>query len=136
MTGRVPTYSTGASPRPPHVLVVEDHPALLDATRMLLQVEGYRVSTASSIAQAIDEAHNHRDIDLLITDFRLGSARGTDVIRSVRAIVGPLKVLVTTGDILISEREIEGSETVRLLRKPMMAEELLRLIRELLATPL
>ena len=121
------------SDRRSHILVVDDDPAVLDATRLLLMLAGYYVNTAPSFAQAIDKANRHRDIDLLITDLHIGSNQGTDLIRSVRAIVGnQLKAVVATADIGVSEGQIESDNGIRLVRKPLRAEELLGLIEELL----
>ena len=126
------------SDRRSHILVVDDDPAVLDATRLLLMLAGYYVNTAPSFAQAIDKANRHRDIDLLdidllITDLHIGSDQGTDLIRSVRAIVGnQLKAVVATADIGVSEGQIESDNGIRLVRKPLRAEELLGLIEELL----
>lgn len=116
-----------------HLLVVEDNPAVLNATRLLLERHGYRVSIASGLDQAIDEAVRCRDIDLLITDLHLGSTLGTDVIQLVTDIVGrPLKTLMITGDISLAARKIRGCNGVRVLEKPFHAEDLLRMIREVL----
>ena len=124
---------TSSSARPSHILLAEDHPAVLDATRLLLTLSGYRVSAVPTFARAIDQANRHRDIDLLITDFHIGLDQGIDLIRSVRAIVGDqLKAVVTTGDIGVSESEIESHNGIRLARKPFKPEELLGLIKELL----
>ena len=73
------------------VLVVEDEPAVLDATRLLLIAVGYGVATATSVAQAIERARESRDLKLGITDHRLGDGEtGRQVIASVRGtFLGP-----------------------------------------------
>ena len=60
--------------------------AVRRATSMLLKVAGYRVTAAACVSQAIAEAREHRNFDLLITDYHLGSTEtGMDVITAVRA---------------------------------------------------
>lgn len=54
-----------------HILLVEDDPGVRTATRLLLVLEGYRVTTAESIAEALRQATEHTDIELLVTDYHL-----------------------------------------------------------------
>lgn len=54
-----------------HILLVEDDPGVRTATRLLLVLEGYRVTTAGSIAEALRQAAEHTDIELLMTDYHL-----------------------------------------------------------------
>jgi len=119
----------------PHVLVVEDDPAVLSATRMLLKVEGYRVTTAASLPEALQKAHENADVDLLITDYHLGGGQtGTEVITSVRGILGAdLRAVLITGDTSSAVKELRYDQRVRMTSKPINADELLSLLRELLA---
>ena len=59
----------------PHILIVEDDPAVLNATRMLLKVEGYRVTTAASLAETLQKVDESPDVDLLITDYHLAGGQ-------------------------------------------------------------
>ena len=119
----------------PHILVVEDDPAVLNATRLLLKVEGYRVTAAASLSEAMQRAHEHADVDLLITDYHLGDGQtGLEVIASVRGILGAdLRVVIVTGDTSSAVRELQHDERVRMTSKPINSDELLTLLRELLA---
>ena len=68
------------------MLLVEDDPAVRDATRMLLKVEGYRVTAVASLAEAIKASAESR-IDLLVTDYHLSNEEtGTQVIAALREI--------------------------------------------------
>jgi signal transduction histidine kinase len=119
----------------PQVLLVEDDPAVRDATRMLLKVEGYRVLTASSLAEAQSLARQHPGLDLLVTDYHLtNSETGTQVISALRAdLRRPLKAVLITGDTSSAMKELQRDERLRLARKPIHAEELLSLLKSLLA---
>jgi PAS domain S-box-containing protein len=120
----------------PQVLLVEDDPAVRDATRMLLRVEGYSVLTASTLAEARSQASAHPDLDLLITDYHLGrNETGIQVITALRGDLGrQLKVVLITGDTSSAVKGLQRDEKLRLARKPIRAEELLTLLRSLLAT--
>jgi two-component system CheB/CheR fusion protein len=118
------------------VLLVEDDPAVRDATRMLLKVEGYRVLTASCLAEAQALALEYPQLDLLVTDYHLSNSEtGTQVIASLRASLGAhLKAVLITGDTSSAVRDLQHDEKTRLARKPIHAEELLTLLKSLLAT--
>ena len=121
----------------PQVLLVEDDPAVRNATRMLLKVEGFRVLTAASLAEARAQAHEHPDLDLLVTDYHLSDDEtGTQVIAVLRADLGrQLKAVLITGDTSSAVKELERDERLRLARKPIHAEELLTLLKSLLTGP-
>jgi len=130
-SGSVPQQSTAAQ-----VLLVEDDPAVRDATRMLLKVEGYRVLTAGSLAEARSQAKSVPRIDLLVTDYHLSDGEtGTQVISALREDLGTqLKAVLITGDTSSAVRELQRDERLRLARKPIRAEELLALLKSLLAS--
>jgi PAS domain S-box-containing protein len=119
----------------PQVLLVEDDPAVRDATRMLLKVEGYRVLTAGSLGEARSLASQHPQLHLLVTDYHLSNGEtGTQVITALREDLGQhLKAVLITGDTSSAIRELQHDERLRLARKPIRAEELLTLLKSLLA---
>jgi two-component system, sensor histidine kinase len=119
----------------PQVLLVEDDPAVRDATRMLLKVEGYRVLTAGSLAEAQARAAENPQLDLLVTDYHLSNDEtGIQVIAALREAVGRhLKAVLITGDTSAAVKELRRDERLRLASKPIHAEELLRLLKSLLA---
>lgn len=66
-----------------HILLVEDD----DTNRKLVRIvlgDGYRISEAVSVEQALDLLQREKP-DLLLLDIRLGDGSGLDVIRAVRA---------------------------------------------------
>lgn len=66
-----------------HILLVEDD----DTNRKLVRIvlgDGYRISEATSVEQALDLLQREKP-DLLLLDIRLGDGSGLDVIRAVRA---------------------------------------------------
>lgn len=119
-----------------HILVVEDEPAVVNATRLLLKAEGYRVTTATSLAEAVARLRESADLELVLTDYHLaGNETGKQVISSARAIRGPrFKAVMITGD---TSTAVRGSddENVHFLSKPVDPRELLRLLEQLLASP-
>jgi PAS domain S-box-containing protein len=118
----------------PHVLLVEDDQGVRNATRMLLKVDGYRVTAVSSLGEALRTARDDAHIDLLVTDYHLGNGEtGTQVIAALRDALGvPIKAVLITGDTSTAVRELPLDTRLRMASKPIKAEELLLLLRALL----
>ena len=116
---------------PPRVMVLEDDPAVRDATRLLLKVHGYDVLTAATIGEALEGARAQA-IELLITDYHLcGGETGMQAITALRALLGPqLKAILVTGD-LSAAGGLERDTRLRLLAKPIHAEQLIDTVQAL-----
>jgi len=140
-SGRVaPTASTSATAPAQRtrelgalVLLVEDDPAVQAATKMLLKVAGYRVMIAATQAEALKLARE-QPLDLLITDYHLAAGEtGLEVIAQLRgALQKPLKAVLMTGDTSSAIQGLDADAGVRIVSKPIQAEELLALMASLL----
>jgi PAS domain S-box-containing protein len=121
----------------PHVLLVEDDEAVRAATRLLLRVAGYRVSVAASLREAEARLGEHRDVELLVTDYHLGgSDTGLQAIATARALLGPgLRAVLVTGDTSTAVRELECDAYTRVASKPINADEFLELLEALRRLP-
>lgn len=119
----------------PRILLVEDDPGVRDATRMLLRVEGYHVQAVASQSEALRTVQEHGAPDLLITDYHLAQGElGTQVIATLRAqLGGELKAVLITGDTSAAISELSADPDLRIASKPVNAEQLLELLRGLLA---
>lgn len=117
-----------------HLLLVEDEPSVRNATRMLLTVAGYRVTTAGSIAEAADHARHFKDFDLIVSDYHLDDGEtGVDAIAAVRSLLGRnLKAILVTGDTSSLVRELQHERVTQIASKPIDADQLLELIASLL----
>jgi two-component system, sensor histidine kinase len=117
------------------VLLVEDDKSVRDATRLLLSVEGYQVTGVATLGEALQHAADNT-IDLLVTDYHLASGEtGTAVISALREALGTrLKVVLVTGDTSAAVKELPRDPFMRIASKPVQADELLTLMRALLAS--
>ena len=117
------------------MLLVEDDPAVRDATAMLLKVEGYQVTAVDSLEQA-RRAGAAAELDLVLTDYHLGNSEtGVQVISALREIRGaPVKSVLITGDTSAAVHELAPDPNLRVTSKPINAERLLALLREFLAS--
>jgi len=117
----------------PRVLLVEDDEGVRHATRMLLKVEGYQVAAVASLEEALEAAR--AGVDILVTDYHLRDGQtGSRVIAALREALGkPLKAVLVTGDTSTAVRELPRDRDLRIASKPLQAEEMLMLLRQLLA---
>jgi CheY-like chemotaxis protein len=103
---------------------------------MLLKIEGYRVTTAASAEEAVEHLRAaDADFDLIVTDYHLeGGKTGTQVIAAARELLGDdLKAILVTGDPSSAVRELKVDTNLRITSKPINSDELLALVRSLLA---
>ena len=127
----------GVSPRaaPLHVLLVEDDPGVRNATRIVLQISGYRVTPAASLPEALECARKAPDLRLVVTDYHLDQGHtGIQVISRLRELLGKdLKAVLVTGDTSTAMRDLHHDVNSRFLSKPIDSDELLTVMAELLA---
>jgi two-component system, sensor histidine kinase len=118
-----------------HILLVEDDAGVRRATRLLLVLEGYRVTTAGSLAEATRQATELPDIDLLVTDYHLTNEEtGLQVIAAVRnQLAKRVRTVLVTGDTSSAVQALAHDEHLRITSKPIDPDGLLSLLRELLA---
>jgi CheY-like chemotaxis protein len=116
------------------VLLVEDDAGVRNATRFLLEGEGYEVFTAASYTEALQKADDLPGLDLLISDYHLdGAQTGIEVIASLRDKLGAhLKAVLVTGDTSPTIKGLHLDERLRMISKPVQAEQLLELLAQLL----
>jgi two-component system response regulator PilR (NtrC family) len=77
------------------ILVVDDEQSMREFLSILLGKRGHEVSTASDLAGALARL-GPADLDLVITDLRLGRDSGLDVLRAVKAESPATEVVVVT----------------------------------------
>jgi CheY-like chemotaxis protein/two-component sensor histidine kinase len=118
------------------VLLVEDNDSVRLATCLLLELEGYHVTPIASLSEALQHVQQGHRVDLLITDYHLNDGEtGTEVIASLRERLGiTLKAVLTTGDTSSAIKHLPRDPYLRITSKPIKADELLKLLRGLLAT--
>lgn len=119
------------------ILVTDDEPSVLLATRLLLELEGYEVISAGSREEALQRGREHPDIDLLVSDYHLKEDQtGLNVIAGIREqLARNIPAILVTGDTSSAIRKLPSDRRLRLASKPIDAEELLTLMDELLHAP-
>jgi two-component system CheB/CheR fusion protein len=112
------------------VLVIDDEPAVAEATSLLLELEGFDVVVASSAREALERVRV-RAPDVIVSDFQLrGGETGVGVVTAVRDRTRSLvPVIFVTGD--TARSAIAGSRIANasLLSKPVRADDLVEAVR-------
>jgi PAS domain S-box-containing protein len=119
------------------ILLVEDEPAILRMTRMMLQRKGYLVLSAATPADAISIADAYvGKIDILITDVVMPEMNGRDLSEKITAIFPEIKLLFMSGYAAkaISQQGVLDN-TVAFIQKPFSMNTLAEKIRMVIDEP-
>jgi len=118
------------------ILVVEDNKAVLRMVARVLQRGGFNVITAESYAQALAQANDNDDIQLLFTDVNLPGSNGVRVAQALRKIHPEIPVLFMSGNTAhtLRDRAIPVGR-VGFIQKPFLPRALIQKIRETSGLP-
>ena len=112
------------------VLVVEDDVLFGRALARDLTEYGLEVLLATSVDDALD-ALRGRSIDILLTDLRLGSSDGIDLLEKIRDVSSRTRAVLMSG--FASARDYQRAVelgAVRVLCKPFTRAELIQTVRQ------
>jgi two-component system CheB/CheR fusion protein len=113
----------------PAVLLVEDDPTQLHTLRLLLEHDGYGVTTAQKGEEALAwiRSPGRARPDVIISDLNLGDGiTGLEVIqRARRELDADIPALIVSGDRLSAELAGKGMSRLMFVAKPVKANELL-----------
>ena len=114
--------------RPLSILVVDDAKNILATLKVTLQDMGHGVHTAESVGKAVEELKKER-FDLILTDFRLGSSTGIDLIREAKSIrPGVIAVVMTAYSSIENAVEVTKEGAYDYLPKPFTNAQLSHLL--------
>lgn len=116
------------------ILLVEDEPAILEVTTMILEMQGYTVLTASTPGEAIALARKHAgEIHLLLTDVVMPEMNGRDLARNLLSLYPDIKRLFMSGytaNVIAHHGVLD--EGVHFIQKPFSTKDLAAKIRDAL----
>ncbi len=113
----------------PHILVVDDEPALRQSLRKTLEARDYKVAEAESVAE-VDQKYRLQDFDLVITELKLRGEAGSELIR--RALPVPV-IVMTNYASLRSAVDSMKLGAVDYLTKPCTDKEFIPVVERALA---
>lgn len=115
------------------LLVVDDDPAVLEALDLALSWAGHEVVLAESGRAAV-AAVQKSDVDLVLTDFRMGGMDGLETMVAIKAIKPAVPVMILTGFASKEmEDELERCGAVGIVTKPFMLDDLYAAVERVLA---
>ncbi|MFL5921394.1 MAG: response regulator [Gaiellaceae bacterium] len=114
--------------RAPLVLIVEDDQSLRLLCRVNLELDGYRVVEAPSVAAA-EEALEDGGVGLVLLDVHVGADDGLALMRSLRKRGHGAPVVLFTGSARLDAPTIAEADGI--VPKPFRLEQLLGVVREL-----
>lgn len=120
------------------VLIVDDEPSDLEATREALEGAGFQILAADSYESALEIFEPHaRDVGLAVLDVSLPGRNGIELYRELEKRNPAIKVLFVSGHV--------GAEVIRFyglkatdrhfLQKPFEADELIERVGEIVRVP-
>ncbi len=116
------------------ILLVEDEPAILEMTTLILQNLGYNVLPSESADKAIRLAEMHAGkINLLITDVIMPEMNGRELAARLLSLYPTLKCLFVSGytaDVIAKRGMLDNN--VNFIQKPFTGQNLAARVREAL----
>ena len=125
MTDR-PTPPNGTGPR---VLVVDDESGILETLRVLLRNEGFAVTTALGGKAGLEQLSAQAP-DIVLTDVRMPSVTGLDVLAAARAQNAETPVVLMTAQATLqSAIQAVNEGAFYYLQKPFRNDEMVAILR-------
>lgn len=118
------------------ILIIEDDDDIRTVLDIILNTRGYIVTMAATGEEGLAELYTQPDaFDLVITDLNMPGMGGREVIRQVRAMPNPPKLVVISGLPCELQEMPEVFAGVEFLRKPITVEGLLGTVRHVVEAP-
>ena len=114
------------------VLVVDDDRSIRFLCRVNLELEGWTVREAGTLAQARRELEE-RPVEVVLLDLHVGSERGLDFLDELRRDHPTVSVALLTGSVETSSADDVGADAV--IAKPFTLEHLVETVRGLQPRP-
>ena len=107
------------------VLVIEDDLDFRELIAEFLEIKGYEVNEAESLAEAVAQVQGGFEPGVAIIDWTLPDATGADAVAAMRNLCPSTALILATGHGAAVTKDLEG-EVRTILRKPFKLTELIR----------
>ena len=116
--------STTCALRRGKLMIVDDDPAVLEALDLALTWQGHEVVMAEGGKAAVEAACSI-DLDLVLTDFKMGGMDGLETMLAIKAVKPDVPVMIITGFASAEmEDELKRSGAFGVITKPFMLDDL------------
>jgi len=108
------------------VLLVDDEPEVLRFAGVVLAKASFRIQAAHDGEEGLECFHrHHHELCLVVTDILMPKMNGLELAHAICAIDPDIPILLVSGYSSVALEE-EGRKEFPFLRKPFLAEHLLR----------
>ena len=116
------------------ILFIDDEPSLVYIGKQILERLGYEVEARTSSLEALELFKiKSEKFDLVITDMTMPKMTGDHLAREIIKIRANIPIILCTGySKKISEGKAEASGVRALVMKPVVAEQLAKIVRRVL----
>lgn len=113
------------------LLLVDDEPSIINALRRTLRSNDYKIITANSAAEALDQLAHH-DVDVIVSDNRMPMVSGLELLRQVKQRYPNVIRIMLSGysDFNSLSTAVNSGEIFRFLSKPWEDAQLKDAVRE------
>ena len=113
----------------PTILVVDDELSMREFLKILLEKEGYKVSTASEASSALDLIRGQK-FDLVLSDIKMPGMGGLSLLEKIKEIDSSLPVIMITAFASPENAVIAmKSGAFDYITKPFKVEEIIKIIK-------
>jgi len=118
------------------ILIVEDHPTMREAMRLVLEHEGFEISEAADGASALERIHAEPP-DLVFLDLNIPGSSGTDVLTQLKSdpATADVRVIIVTATGEEGRSHVMSLGADEYFTKPFSPRALLQTVERVLASP-
>ena len=110
------------------IILLDDEPIVTERVKLSLEKSNYQVDAFISGKQAVDQLKAQK-YDILITDLKMSSPDGMEVLRIARQIQPEIKSIVITGFATIkTAEEARESGAIEFIAKPFKISQLKKML--------
>jgi two-component system, cell cycle sensor histidine kinase and response regulator CckA len=117
-----------------HILLVDDEPLVIEVLQEMLELQGYRITTADGSLKALETFRKApRDFDLVITDMTMPKLTGDRLSQELKKIRTDIPIILCTGysDKLADKSALDFG-VQDFMAKPIKQTDLVRTVRNVL----
>lgn len=118
------------------ILIVEDHPTMREAMRLVLEGEGFTIEEAADGQRALDMVRDEPP-DLVFLDMNIPGSSGAEVLAALRADpeTEGVRVIIVTADGEEGRERAMSMGADEYFTKPFSPITLLRTVEQVLSSP-
>jgi len=110
------------------ILLVDDEPAVLESTSLILKRANYEVESFGEAESALERVAKFKP-DVLITDVSLPSMDGINLAAQVRAVLPKCEIVLYSGTLVPHLVRFAQLNQYELVPKPLDSEQLMALLQ-------